>query len=78
MINLYKKDEVDFSHNGLGSLDNAIINPLVKWHDNGAFTLEFKYPLFEKHGNDIENSSIIKASPMAVINKVLMSAPVLC
>ena len=62
MINLYKKDEVDFSHNGLGSLDNAIIDPLVKWHDNGAFTLDFKYPLFAKHGKDIENSSIIKAN----------------
>ena len=53
LINLYKKDEVDFSHNGLGSLDNAIINPLVKWHDNGAFTLDFKYPLFAKHGKDM-------------------------
>ena len=62
LINLFRKDEVDFSHNGLGSLDNAIINPLVKWHDNGAFTLEFKYPLFAKHGKDIENSSIIKAN----------------
>ena len=62
LINLYRKDEVDFSHNGLGSLDNAIINPIVKWHDNGAFTLEFKYPIFEKHGKDIENSSIIKAN----------------
>lgn len=62
LINLYRKDETDFSHNGLGSLDNAIINPLVKWHDNGAFTLEFKYPLFAKHGKDIENSSIIKAN----------------
>ncbi|QIW56472.1 hypothetical protein GU335_07725 [Pseudolactococcus raffinolactis] len=62
MINLYKKDEVDFSHNGLGSLDSSIINPLIKWHDNGAFTLEFKYPIFAKHGKDIENSSIIKAN----------------
>ena len=62
LITLFRKDEVDFSHNGLGSLDNAIINPLVKWHDNGAFTLEFKYPLFAKHGKDIENSSIIKAN----------------
>ncbi|ATC60415.1 hypothetical protein CMV25_00300 [Lactococcus raffinolactis] len=62
LINLYKKDEVDFSHNGLGSLDSAIINPLIKWHDNGAFTLEFKYPIFAKHGKDIENSSIIKAN----------------
>ena len=62
LINLYRKDETDFSHNGLGSLDSAIINPIVKWHDNGVFTLEFKYPLFAKHGKDIENSSIIKAN----------------
>ncbi len=62
LITLFRKDEVDFSHNGLGSLDNAIISPLIKWHDNGAFTLEFKYPLFAKHGKDIENSSIIKAN----------------
>ena len=62
LITLFRKDEVDFSHNGIGSLDNAIINPLVKWHDNGAFTLEFKYPLFAKHGKEIENSSIIKAN----------------
>lgn len=62
MITLFRKDEVDFSHNGLGSLDNAIISPLIKWHDNGAFTLEFKYPLFAKHGKEIENSSIIKAN----------------
>ena len=62
LITLFRKEEVDFNHNGLGSLDSAIINPLIKWHDNGAFTLEFKYPLFAKHGNDIENSSIIKAN----------------
>lgn len=62
LITLFRKDEVDFSHNGIGSLDNAIINPLVKWHDNGAFTLEFKYPIFAKHGKEIENSSIIKAN----------------
>lgn len=62
LITLFRKDEVDFSHNGLGSLDNAIISPLIKWHDNGAFTLEFKYPLFAKHGKEIENSSIIKAN----------------
>jgi len=62
MITLYSKTETDFSHNGIGSLDNAIISPSVHWVDNGTFTLEFKYPLLAKHGNEIENSSIIKCN----------------
>ena len=62
LINLYKKDETTFEHNGLGSLDNNILNPEVSWKDNGAFTLEFKYPLFAKHGFEIENSSIVRAN----------------
>ncbi|MDN5402871.1 MAG: phage tail protein, partial [Lactococcus sp.] len=62
MINLYKKDETTFEHNGLGSLDKNILNPEISWRDNGAFTLEFKYPLFSKHGFEIENSSIVRAN----------------
>ncbi|MGO3073292.1 MAG: phage tail spike protein [Pseudolactococcus laudensis] len=62
MINLYKKDETSFGHNGLGSLDNNILNPEISWKDNGAFTLEFRYPLFAKHGFEIENSSIVRAN----------------
>ncbi|MCH4169480.1 MAG: phage tail protein [Streptococcaceae bacterium] len=62
MINLFKKDETTFEHNGLGSLDQNIISPEINWKDNGAFTLEFKYPLFAKHGFEIENSSIIRAN----------------
>ncbi len=62
LINLFKKDETTFEHNGLGSLDNNILNPEISWKDNGAFTLEFKYPLFAKHGFEIENSSIIRAN----------------
>ena len=62
MINLYKKDETTFEHNGLGSLDKNILNPEISWKDNGAFTLEFKYPLFAKHGFEIENSSIVRAN----------------
>lgn len=62
MITLYNKNETDFSHNGIGSLDNAIISPSIHWVDNGTFTLEFKYPLLAKHGSEIENSSIIKAN----------------
>ena len=62
MINLYKKDETTFEHNGLGSLDNDILNPEIAWKDNSAFTLEFRYPLFAKHGFDIDNSSIVRAN----------------
>ena len=62
MINLFKKDATNFESNGIGSLDQNIINPEISWTDNGAFTLEFKYPLFAKHGKEIENSSIIKAN----------------
>ena len=62
LINLYRKDATNFENNGLGSLDQNIINPEISWTDNGAFTLEFKYPLFAKHGKEIENSSIIKAN----------------
>lgn len=62
MITLFKKDATNFESNGLGSLAQNIINPEISWVDNGAFTLEFKYPLFSKHGKEIENSSIIKAN----------------
>ena len=62
MITLFKKNETNFETNGLGSLDKNIINPEISWRDNGAFTLEFKYPLFAKHGKEIENSSIIRAN----------------
>ena len=62
LINLFKKDATNFESNGIGSLDQNIINPEISWTDNGAFTLEFKYPLFAKHGKEIENSSIIKAN----------------
>ncbi len=62
MITLYSKTETNFEHNGIGSLDSAIISPSVHWVDNGTFTLEFKYPIHAKHGSEIENSSIIKCN----------------
>ena len=62
MITLFKKNETNFETNGIGSLDKAIISPEISWRDNGAFTLEFRYPLFAKHGFEIENSSIIRAN----------------
>ena len=62
MINLFKKNETSFGRNGLGSLDNSMLNPEISGKDKGAFTLEVKYPLFAKHGFEIENSSIIRAN----------------
>lgn len=61
MITLYDKLETDFQHNGIGSLDQNIIDPKIHWIDNGVFSFEFEYPLFAKHGLEITNSSIIKA-----------------
>ncbi|MCM3511636.1 phage tail spike protein [Carnobacterium inhibens] len=61
MITLYDKLETDFQHNGIGSLDQNIIDPKIHWIDNGVFSFEFEYPLFAKHGLEINNSSIIKA-----------------
>ena len=61
MITLYDKLETDFQHNGIGSLDQNIIDPKIHWIDNGVFSFEFEYPLFAKHGLEITNSTIIKA-----------------
>lgn len=61
MIILYKKNETDFNNNGLGTLDKDIIDPVVTWEDNGLFSLSFTYPIFEKHGLEINIESIIKA-----------------
>lgn len=61
MITLYDKLETDFQHNGIGSLDQNIIDPKIHWIDNGVFSFEFEYPLFAKHGLKINNSSIVKA-----------------
>lgn len=60
MITLFKADESDFSHNGLGSLDKSIINPVVSEDLNGIYQFVFKYPLFEKHGLEIEGQSVIR------------------
>ncbi|MER2226119.1 MAG: phage tail spike protein [Carnobacterium sp.] len=61
MITLYDKSETNFEHNGIGSLEQDIIDPKIHWIDNGIFSFEFDYPLFAKHGLEITNSSIIKA-----------------
>lgn len=60
MITLFKANETDFTHNGLGSLDNNIIDPVISEDLNGVYQLTFKYPLFANKGTEIEGQSIIR------------------
>ncbi|KAA0801927.1 phage tail spike protein [Bacillus sp. BB56-3] len=60
MITLYKLNETDFTHNGIGALDKNIYNATVEEELNGLFLFSFSYPLFAPHGLEIEGISIIK------------------
>ncbi|WP_336975019.1 phage tail spike protein [Bacillus thuringiensis] len=60
MITLYKSNETDFTHNGIGALDKNIYNATVEEELNGLFLFSFSYPLFAPHGLEIEGMSIIK------------------
>ncbi|MED3466563.1 phage tail spike protein [Bacillus thuringiensis] len=60
MITLYKANETDFTHNGIGALDKNIYNATVEEELNGLFLFSFRYPLFAPHGLEIEGMSIIK------------------
>ncbi|PFK62328.1 endopeptidase [Bacillus thuringiensis] len=60
MITLYKSNETDFTHNGIGVLDKNIYNATVEEELNGLFLFSFSYPLFAPHGLEIEGMSIIK------------------
>ncbi|PGK77795.1 phage tail spike protein [Bacillus thuringiensis] len=60
MITLYKPNETDFTHNGIGALDKNIYNATVEEELNGLFLFSFSYPLFAPHGLEIEGISIIK------------------
>ncbi len=60
MIKLYKPDETDFTHNGIGILDKHIYNATVVEELNGLFAFTFSYPLFAPHGIEIDGMSIIK------------------
>ncbi|MED1637476.1 phage tail spike protein [Bacillus thuringiensis] len=60
MITLYKPNEADFTHNGIGALDKNIYNATVEEELNGLFLFSFSYPLFAPHGLEIEGMSIIK------------------
>lgn len=60
MITLFKPQETDFSHNGLGSLDKNIIDPVVEEDLNGIYSFAFKYPLFASHGLEIDGQSLVR------------------
>ncbi|WP_374222294.1 phage tail spike protein [Bacillus cereus] len=60
MITLYKPNETDFTHNGIGILDKNIYNATVEEELNGLFAFTFSYPLFAPYGIDIDGMSIVK------------------
>ncbi|WP_459499907.1 phage tail spike protein [Bacillus sp. C1] len=61
MIKLYKPNETDFTHNGIGILDPHIYDPSVEEELNGLFVFKFRYPLFAPYGTEIDGMSIVKA-----------------
>ncbi|WP_255258519.1 phage tail spike protein [Bacillus toyonensis] len=60
MIKLFKPDETDFLHNGIGILSDAVHEATVQEDLNGVYVLSFKYPLFSPHGLDIKGQSLIQ------------------
>ncbi|QUG84006.1 phage tail spike protein [Bacillus nitratireducens] len=60
MITLYKPNETDFTHNGIGVLDKHIYSATVEEELNGLFVFNFNYPLFGPYGTKIDGMSIIK------------------
>jgi len=57
---LYKSNEADFNHLGLGPLDDAV-SILVTEERNGMFELEMKYPIEGTRINEIKLDRLIKA-----------------
>ncbi|MFJ8453329.1 phage tail spike protein [Bacillus paramycoides] len=60
MITLYKPNETDFTHNGIGILNENIYEPVVEETLNGLYVFSFKYPLFAPHGLEIDGQYLIK------------------
>ena len=59
---LYKANETDFSHCGIGVLSEATACTVTE-ERNGAFECEFKYPIDGRLFGEIQESRIIKAKP---------------
>lgn len=60
MIFLHEEKEKKFDSNGFGSLDNAIIIPIVHWTLNGEFTFEFNYLKESPLANEILADRLIE------------------
>ncbi|HDR7703116.1 TPA: phage tail protein [Bacillus thuringiensis] len=60
MVTLYKPNETDFTHNGIGVLDKHIYSATVEEELNGLFVFNFNYPLFAPYGTKIDGMNIIK------------------
>ncbi|MFV5912495.1 phage tail spike protein [Bacillus cereus] len=60
LMKLFKPDETDFTHNGIGILSDAVHEATVEEVLNGVYVLSFKYPLFSPHGLDIKGQSLIQ------------------
>lgn len=56
---LYKSNETDFSHNGIGVLKDAT-SCVVTEERNGAFEVVMKYPIDGQHYDKITETSVIK------------------
>jgi phage minor structural protein len=61
MITIYDKNETSFTHNGLGVLDNHIIEPIVHEELNGLFSLAFDYPIHGSNAKFLLAENIVKA-----------------
>jgi phage minor structural protein len=57
---LYKNDEMDFDHHGLGDLVDCISAHVIEQR-NGKYDLEFVYPTVGRHFDEIKDDMIVKA-----------------
>ncbi len=58
---LYKANEINFSHLGLGVLADEVSTPVIE-ERNGQFYLEMKYPINGIHFKELRNDRLIKVS----------------
>jgi phage minor structural protein len=61
MISYFDKTETIFTNNGLGILDDYVINPVVSEELNGLFMFEFDYPIHAPHSEKLVSEIIVRA-----------------
>lgn len=61
MITLYRANETNFEHNGLGTLNKDCKRSVVEEELNGLYTLTLEYPIKAKFGKVIKNQMVIKS-----------------